>query len=88
MATGNFPSITSAGTYQSDWDLILGGGSNGRLSQSAGTLATGEGNWFFFGWQGAQATYDQTGSANLKVGGFANTAGNMFVGLDNGTVST
>jgi autotransporter-associated beta strand protein len=87
-ATGNFPSISSAGTYQSDWDLILGGGSNGRLSQSAGTLATGEGNWFFFGWQGAQATYDQTGSANLKVGGLAAPAGNMFVGLDNGTVST
>jgi autotransporter-associated beta strand protein len=87
-ATGNFPSITSDGTYQGDWDLVIGGGSNGRLSQSAGTLATGEGNWMFLGWQGAQATYDQTGSANLKVGGFANPAGNLFIGLDNGTVST
>lgn len=87
-ATGNFPSITSAGTYQGDWDLVIGGGSNGRLSQSAGTVATGEGNWMFLGWQGAQATYDQTGSANLKVGGVNNPAGNMLIGLDNGTVST
>ncbi len=62
-AAGNFPSITSAGTYQGDLDLVIGGGSNGRLSQSAGTVATGEGNWMFLGWQGAQATYDQTGSA-------------------------
>ncbi len=87
-ATGNFPSITSAGTYQSDWDLIIGGGANGRLSQSAGTVATGDGNWLFLGWQGAQATYDQTGSGSLRVGGLANPNGNMLIGLDNGTVST
>ncbi|MEY4243510.1 MAG: hypothetical protein RLZZ245_1095 [Verrucomicrobiota bacterium] len=87
-ATGNFPSITSAGTYQGDWDIIIGGGTNGRLSQSAGTLATGEGNWMFLGWLGAQATYDQTGSASLKVGGLVDPAGNMFIGLDNATVST
>jgi autotransporter-associated beta strand protein len=87
-ASGNFPSITSAGTYQGDWDLRIGAGSNGRLDQSAGTLATGEGNWFFLGYAGAQATYNQTGSASLKVGGFANPAGNMLIGLDGGTVST
>jgi hypothetical protein len=87
-ATGNFPSITSAGTYQGDWDLVIGGGSNARLSQSAGTLATGEGNWMFLGWQGAQATYDLTGNGSLQVGGLTNPTGNMFIGLDNATVST
>lgn len=87
-STGNFPSITSAGIYQSDWDLIVGGATNGRLDQSAGTVATGNGNWFFLGWQGAQATYNQTGSGSLRVGGVATPNGNMLVGLDNGTVST
>ena len=87
-STGNFPSITSAGIYQSDWDLIVGGGTNGRLDQSAGTVATGNGNWFFLGWQGAQATYNQTGSGSLRVGGVATPNGTMLVGLDNGTVST
>jgi autotransporter-associated beta strand protein len=86
--TGNFPSITSAGTYQSDWDLRIGAGVNGRLDQSAGTVATGEGNWLFLGYLGVQATYNQTGSASLKVGGLINPAGNMLIGLDNGTVST
>ena len=87
-ATGNFPSITSAGTYQADWDIIVGGGTNGRLDQSAGTVATGNGNWFFLGWQGAQGTYNQTGSGSLRVGGVTNPNGNMLIGLDNGTVST
>jgi autotransporter-associated beta strand protein len=87
-AAGNFPSITSAGTYQSDWDIVVGGGTNGRLDQSAGTVATGAGNWFFLGWQGAQGTYNQTGSGSLRVGGVANPTGNMLIGLDNGTVST
>lgn len=87
-ATGNFPSITSAGTYQGDWDIVVGGGTNGRLDQSAGTVATGNGNWFFLGWQGAQATYNQTGSGSLRVGGLTTPNGNMLVGLDNGTVST
>lgn len=87
-ATGNFPSITSAGTYQSDWDIVVGGAINGRLDQSAGTVATGNGNWFFLGWQGAQGTYNQTGNGSLKVGGVTNPNGNMLIGLDNGTVST
>ncbi len=87
-ATGNFPSITSAGTYQADWDIIVGGGTNGRLDQSAGTVATGNGNWFFLGWQGAQGTYNQTGNGSLRVGGLTNPTGNMLIGLDNGTVST
>ena len=87
-ASGNFPSITSAGTYQGDWDIVVGGGLSGRLDQSAGTVATGNGNWFFLGWQGAQATFNQTGSASLRVGGLTNPNGNMLIGLDNGTVST
>ena len=66
-ATGNFPSITSAGTVQADWDIIVGGGAAGRLDQSAGTVATGNGNWFFLGWQGAQATYNQTGNGSLRA---------------------
>lgn len=87
-AAGNFPSITSAGTYQADWDIVIGGGTNGRLDQSAGNLATGNGNWFFLGWQGAQGTYNQTGSGSLRVGGMTTPTGNMLIGLDNGTVST
>jgi autotransporter-associated beta strand protein len=87
-AIGNFPSITSAGTYQADWDIVVGGAVNGRLDQSAGTVATGNGNWFFLGWQGAQASFNQTGSASLSVGGVTNPNGNMLIGLDNGTVST
>ena len=87
-ASGNYPSITAAGTYQGDWDIIVGGGTNGRLDQSAGTVATGNGNWFFLGWQGAQASYNQTGSGSLRVGGVTTPSGNMLIGLDNGTVST
>jgi autotransporter-associated beta strand protein len=87
-ASGNFPSITSAGIYQADWDIVVGGAVNGRLDQSAGTVATGNGNWFFLGWQGAQASFNQTGSASLRVGGVTNPTGNMLIGLDNGTAST
>ena len=88
IATGNFPTITAAGTYQADFDLRIGTGPNGRLDQSAGTLATGEGNWFFLGYLGAQATYNLTGSGGLKVGGLVTPNGNFLIGLDNGTLST
>jgi hypothetical protein len=57
------------------WIIIVGGGTNGRLDQSAGTVATGNGNWFFLGWQGAQGTYNQTGSGSLRVGGVTNPNG-------------
>lgn len=87
-ASGNFPSITLPGNYQGDWDIVVGGGTNGRLDQSAGTVSTGNGNWFFLGWQGAQGTYNQSGSGSLRVGGLTDPNGNMLIGLDNGTVAT
>jgi autotransporter-associated beta strand protein len=87
-ASGNFPSITIPGNYQGDWDIVVGGGTNGRLDQSAGTVSTGNGNWFFLGWQGAQGTYNQSGSGSLRVGGLTDPNGNMLIGLDNGTVAT
>ena len=87
-AVGNFPVISTPGTYQLDNDLMIGAGANGKLVQSAGTLATGAGNWLYLGWQGAQATYDLTDSGSLRVGGVDNPNGNMLIGLDGGTVST
>ncbi|MEO7100542.1 MAG: autotransporter-associated beta strand repeat-containing protein [Luteolibacter sp.] len=88
IATGNFPQITAVGTYQADFDIKVGAGVSGRLDQSAGTLATGEGNWFILGFSGVQATYNLTGSGSLKVGGLSSPTGNFLIGLDAGTVST
>ena len=99
IATGNFPILTNDAS--AGWDIVLGGAGNGRLDQTKGTLATGNGNWFFLGYQGHQAAYnlaDTTttggtftgfgqGSGSLNVGGSSQN-GNLFVGLDNSTVST
>jgi len=68
--------------------ITIGGGASGRLDQSAGTLATGEGNWLIFGYLGAQSSYNLTGSGSLKVGGLSTPNGNVLLGLDAGTVST
>lgn len=67
--TGNFP-IYSAGTTQTDFDVFVGNGTSnsGRLDQSAGTLAVGNGNWLFVGASGGNGTYNLTGDANLDAG--------------------
>lgn len=99
IATGNYPILSASGS--SSVDIIVGGGTSGRLDQTAGTLSTGNGNWFYLGFQGATAAYNLAntatnggtytsfgqGSGSLNVGG-ASLNGNLLVGLDNGTVST
>lgn len=83
-------------------DILVGTGlgTTGQVNHISGDASTGEGNWMFLGWQGGNATYnfaDTTtsggtftglgqGSGNLNVGGSLQN-GNLFVGLDNGTVS-
>jgi len=100
IATGNFPILTNDAS--AGWDIVLGGAGNGRLDQTKGTLATGNGNWFFLGYQGHQAAYnlaDTTttggtftgfgqGSGNLYVGGISSPTGIFHLGLDSGTTST
>ena len=99
IATGNYPILTNDAS--SGNDIRIGAGANGRLDQIKGTLATGNGNWFFLGYGGAQATYnlaDTTttggtftgfglGSGSLNTGGSSQN-GNLLLGLDNSTVST
>lgn len=98
--TTNFP-ILSSGTGNVDRDIRIGTGLTGRLDQTGGTLNTGLNSWFFLGYVGANATYNLAdtagtggtltgfaqGTGSVNVGG-ANQNGNMFIGLDNGTVST
>ncbi len=98
---GVFPVINATPTFV-PVDVRVGtGGANGRIDQIAGTVGTGNGNWFFLGYQGGSATYNLadtaavggtytgfgTGSGNLNIGG-ATQNGNFLIGLDNGTVST
>lgn len=68
-STGSFP-IYSSGSTQTDFDVFVGngGGNSGRLDQSAGTLAVGNGNWLFVGASGGNGTYNMTGDANLNAG--------------------
>ncbi len=100
IATGNYPILTNDAS--AGWDIRIGGGANGRLDQTKGSLATGNGNWFFLGYGGAQATYnlaDTTttggtftgfgqGSGSVYAGGISSPTGNLLLGLDNSTVPT
>ena len=99
IATGNFPILTN--TASAGWDIVIGGAADGRLDHTKGLLSTGNGNWFFLGFQGHQATYNLAdtsttggaftgfgqGSGSLNVGGSSQN-GNFLLGLDNSTVST
>ncbi|MES2661140.1 MAG: autotransporter-associated beta strand repeat-containing protein [Verrucomicrobiota bacterium] len=67
LATGNFP-IIGANPSFTPVDIIVGTGGAGRLDQSAGTAATGAGNWLFVGANGGTGTYNLTGSASLNAG--------------------
>jgi len=59
---GIFP-ILSANSAFSPVDIIIGSNTNyGRLDQTAGTLATGSGNWMFIGRQGI-GTYNLSGGS-------------------------
>lgn len=65
IATGNYPILANAAS--AGWDIHIGDGANGRLDQTAGTLATGPGNWAFIGVSGATGTYNITGSAGFSA---------------------
>ena len=59
-ATGNTPVFTTG--LQADWDIIIGKGTAGLLTQKAGTLATGSGNWLLIGVDsGGAGTFNLTG---------------------------
>ncbi|MFO0788435.1 MAG: autotransporter-associated beta strand repeat-containing protein [Pirellulales bacterium] len=99
LATGNYPIL--AGNATSSRDVRVGTGANGRLDQTAGTLNTGEGSWFWHGYLAANATYNLAntaatggtytgfgqGTGSINIGGSTKN-GNLLAGLDNGTVST
>lgn len=58
---GVFP-IVSANSAFSPVDLIIGdAGNTGRLDQSAGSVATGNGNWLLLGRNGGTGTYNFNG---------------------------
>jgi autotransporter-associated beta strand protein len=100
IATGNYPILTNDASAGND--IRIGAGANGRLDQTKGSLSTGNGNWLFLGYSGAQATYnlaDTTttggtftgfgqGSGSMYVGGISNPGGELHAGLDSGTIST
>ncbi len=100
IATGNYPILTNSAS--SGNDIRIGAGANGRLDQTKGSLSTGNGNWFFLGYGGAQATYnlaDTTttggtftgfgqGSGSVYAGGISSPTGNLLLGLDNSTAPT
>jgi len=69
VATGNFPVITTTPTF-TPIDLFIGSGTgnSGRLDQTAGTLATGAGNWMWAGESGGTGTYNLSGTGSLTAG--------------------
>jgi autotransporter-associated beta strand protein len=98
---GVFPVITGNAAF-TPRDIRVGTtGAIGRVDHRAGTMGTGDGNWFFLGYVGSNATYNLAdtagvggsttgfaqGSGSLNIGG-ATQNGNLLIGLDNGTVST
>src|SRR5581483_1059642 len=102
--------VNNAGTFQvpvlsgngsSSRDIRIGAGANGRLDQTAGTLSTGNGSWFFVGYAGATASFNLAntaasggtltgfgqGTGSVNVGG-ASQNGDLLIALDGGTSST
>jgi autotransporter-associated beta strand protein len=76
----NTPSLSTS--VSAGWDINIGnGGHTGALNQSAGTLATGSGNWGFIGVDNSSVgTYNLTGSASfsaarINLGAFGNGTG-------------
>ncbi|HLP78759.1 MAG TPA: hypothetical protein VK327_17790, partial [Candidatus Paceibacterota bacterium] len=75
-ATGVYP-VLGANSAFSPVDINIGTATNsGRLDQTAGTLATGSGNWMFVGRNG-------TGAYNLTGGSL--TAGQLNIAYTDGT---
>jgi autotransporter-associated beta strand protein len=80
-ATGNFP-IISANSAATPVDMFVGTGAGnaGRLDQTAGTAATGNGNWMFVGVNGS------TGGSFFNEANTAATGG-TFTGFGMGSGS-
>ena len=82
-ATGNYP-IISATPSGTPVDIFIGNvlGSPGRLDQTAGTAATGNGNWFFVGSRGGTGTFNLANTAVTGTGisGFGQGSGSLTVG--------
>lgn len=74
----------SANSTQTVRDLFvgIGGSTNGRLDHTAGTAATGGGNWMEVGINGGTGTYNlaDTTSAGGPLTGFGTGTGSMTVG--------
>jgi len=102
-ATGNFPLISANPTF-TPVDIIIGQANNtGRLDQTAGTAATGNGNWMVVG-QGAlgNGTFNladtaatggtltgfAAGTGSVNVGGTSTTIGRLVVGDGTTSVGT
>lgn len=60
--TGNFPVISATPTWTTPNDIVVGRGTSGRLDQTAGTAATGNGNWLIVGQNaGGNGTFNISG---------------------------
>lgn len=74
----------SANSTQTARDIFvgIGAGTNGRLDHTAGTAATGGGNWMEVGINGGTGTYNlaDTTSAGGVLTGFGTGTGSMTVG--------
>ena len=95
---GVYPILSSNSAF-TPVDIIIGVGAGGRFDQRAGTLNTGNGNWFVVGRNnGGAGTFNLAdtsttggtltgfalGSGSLNVGGASTTGGRMIV-ADGGT---
>lgn len=82
----NVPNIAtiSANIPGSPIDIFVGtgGGTNARLDHTAGTAATGGGNWMFVGHNGGTGTYNLANTAGTggSFTGFGQGTGSMNVG--------
>ena len=108
--TGNFTingagitPVLNANSAFTPVDVIVGVGATGRFDHTAGTLSTGNGNWFIVGRNASgNGTYnlaDTTGSGgtftgfaqgsgSLTVGGTSTTSGRLILGDTSNSVGT
>lgn len=67
-ATGNYPVVSANPTFTPVDIIVGGGGGTGQLDQTAGTLATGAGNWMSIGSAaGSEGAYNLGGSGSVSA---------------------
>ena len=83
---GVFPILSGASAF-APVDIIIGDAANvGRLDQTAGSLATGAGNWLLIGVNGGTGTYNlnggtlSAGAIRLVRSGAGTTTGTLNIG--------